>query len=108
MTKEKWINIISDIKDKFEILEEGKDKIEEEGGVLIEYICFLSPMGKIRLELIDKPLVLDKKVMYSNRIGSDSNIEYVYSETERNTVFNAYKWSDSENNWISLDKKLFE
>ena len=108
MTIEKWDTIIGDIRDKFEITEEGSESINEEGGVEIKYICFNGPMGKMRLELIDKPVVLDKKVSYSNRIGSDSNVEYVYSETERTAQFNAYKWSDPDKDWVMLEEKLFD
>lgn len=107
MTNEKWIDILANIKEKFDIIEEGSEKIEDEGGVNIEFIIFKSPMGKIRLEFITKPVVLDKKVMFSNRIGSESKVEYIYSDNEYQNKLNAYKWNEKDDEWIELKDKLF-
>ncbi|MBL7058282.1 hypothetical protein ISS03_03000 [Patescibacteria group bacterium] len=102
MTKERWNDIISDIKDKFEVIDMGTEHSEEEGGVQIEYISFKNPIGEVRLELITKPVVLDKKVMYSNRIGAESNITYIYSETDFQSHFMAYRWNSETNDWEEL------
>ncbi|MCX6799680.1 MAG: hypothetical protein NT091_00850 [Candidatus Falkowbacteria bacterium] len=106
MTNEKWKDTLAKIKEKFEIIEEGKEKFEDEGGILIEYITFNCQAGKIRLELVTKPVVLDKKVMYSNRIGSMAKIDYTYSDTEVQSNMNAYKWSGD--NWVELKENIFD
>lgn len=103
MTKERWQEIFGDIKDKFEVIDNGNEHIEEEGGVDIEYIVFRGPMGKTRLEFIAKPIVLDKKTNYSRRAGSEVKVDYVYSKTEKNHSLNAYKWDDKEKEWEEID-----
>ena len=107
MTKEKWQNILGNIKDKFNVLEHESEHVEEEGGIDVEYIVFNSPLGKVRLEHVEKPVVLDKKTTYSNRIGSETKVDYVYSEEEKSSQMIAYKWNDEEDEWEEMDAKNF-
>lgn len=107
MTPEKWQNILGNIKDKFEIEEEKEEHLEEQGGMDVESVVFNSPLGKVKLEFISKPVVLDKKTNYSRRIGSDVAVEYVYSEEEKTHSMNAYKWDDSGEDWVKIDPASF-
>ena len=108
MTLEKWQNTINNIKDKFEIIEEGKEHIEDQGGVDVEFIVFKGPLGEIRLEFVSRPAILDRKTIYSNRIGSDTKVDYVYSEDERSYQFNAYKKDLDTDEWVEIEAKMFE
>ncbi|MFH1523153.1 MAG: hypothetical protein ABIE43_05055 [Patescibacteria group bacterium] len=108
MTAEKWQDIINNIKDNFKAEDEGKEHLEDEGGVDIEYIVFQGPIGKIRLEFITKPIVLDKKMTYSKRIGSETKVDYVYSETEKSNKLMAYKWDEDNENWVEIEAGKFE
>jgi hypothetical protein len=108
MTIEKWENIKGHIKDNFEVEGEGREHIEEGGGINVEYIEFHGPLGRMRIEFIDKPVILDKKTTYSKRIGSETGIEYVYSQTERTYHMNAYKWSEETDDWIEMEAKNFD
>ncbi|MFW5888666.1 MAG: hypothetical protein ACOCVY_03045 [Patescibacteria group bacterium] len=103
MTPEKWQQIIGEIKDNFEVEKNEKERIEEEGGVDIEYIIFKGPLGKMKLEFVTKPLIIDKKTNYSLRIGSESNVEYVYSDTEKTHQLYAFKWDEENNDWMEID-----
>lgn len=107
MTPEKWQNIIGNVKDKFEVLENGSEHLEEEGGIDIEYIIFNGPLGKMRLEFVTKPVVIDKKTTYSNRIGSETKVDYVYSEAEKSHQLLTYKWDEAEDNWAEIDSANF-
>lgn len=107
MTIEKWQSITGNIKDKFRVEDEGKSHFEEEGGVEIEFIVFEGPLGKMRLEFVAKPVVLDKKTIYSNRIGSETKVDYVYSETEKSYQMMAYKWDDNQNDWVEIEAGSF-
>lgn len=103
MTREKWTIVLGNILDNFEVLEHDKEFIEEEGGIDLEYVVFIGPLGKMRVEFIEKPIVLDKKTNYSNRIGSETGVEYVYSETEKSSRLIAYKWSEEGDDWIEIE-----
>ena len=107
MTKEKWTIVLGNVLDNFKILEHEKEFIDEEGGIDLEYVVFIGPLGKMRLEFIEKPIVLDKKTNYSNRIGSETGVEYVYSNTEKSTHLEVYKWSDEVDDWIEMEAKNF-
>jgi len=61
MTREKWEALRGNVLDSFEILGKGTDSYEEEGGVEVDYVEFNSPLGRTRLELVEKPIVLGKK-----------------------------------------------
>ncbi len=108
MTKEKWDDIKGNIKDSFEVEDEGGEHVEDEGGVDVEYIIFEGPLGKMRLEFVSKPVVLDKKTDYSKRIGSETNVTYVYSKDERTEKIFAYKWEEDQDDWVEIEAKNFE
>jgi hypothetical protein len=107
MTQERWKDILGRIKDNFPVLEEGKEELEEDGGAHVEFIVFNGPMGKMRLEFISRPVVLDKKTIYSKRIGSETKVEYVYSENERNYKLAVYKWNEDNEDWSEMESKKF-
>lgn len=108
MTEEKWKMIIGNVKDNFEVEDEGSEHIDDEGGVDVEYIIFQGPLGRMRLEFVTKPVVLDKKTTYSRRIGSETKIDYVYSETEKTSNMTAYKWDENDDNWVEIEAKMFD
>lgn len=107
MMPEKWQNILGNIKDNFEYENEGREHLEEEGGVDIEFIEFNGPLGRMRLEYITRPVVLDKKTSYSNRIGSETKVDYVYSRDEKTHTLSAFKWDEGQNDWVEIDAKNF-
>lgn len=107
MIPEKWTQIIGNIKDNFEVEDEGEEQIEEEGGIDVKYIIFKGPLGRMRLEFIVRPVVLDKKTTYSKRIGSETKVDYVYSQDEKSYAMAAYKWNESENDWQEMDAAAF-
>lgn len=95
------------VKDSFPVEETGEDHLDEEGGVDIEYVVFKGPLGKMKLEFISRPIVLDKKTIYSRRIGSETNVEYVYSQEEKSHKLKIYKWDDDQDEWVEIDAKNF-
>ncbi len=104
MTPEKWKNILGTIKDNFAVEEQGREYLDEEGGINVEYVVFVGPVGRMRLEFISKPMVLDKKTIYSRRIGSETKVEYVYSETERVYKLMVYRWDENEEEWVEMEE----
>jgi hypothetical protein len=102
MTIEKWEDIKGKIKDGFTVEDEGRETYEDEGGMVVEYIVFTGPLGKMRLEYIAKPIVLDRKTIYSTRIGSGTTVEYVYSKDEKSYRLQVYKWDDDADDWVEM------
>lgn len=107
MLPEKWENLIDDIKDKFDVEDHGKKHLDEQGGTDIEFIIFKGPLGRMKLEFIIKPVVLDKKVTYSRRIGSETTVDYVYSEDEKTHRLVAYKWDEIDKDWVEINTDSF-
>jgi hypothetical protein len=103
MQPEKWQSILGNIKDNFKVEDEGNEHIDEEGGIDIEYIVFYGPLGKMRLEYVIRPIVLDKKTTYSKRIGSETKIDYVYSPDERSYTLQTYKWDELRDDWVEME-----
>ncbi|NCF75412.1 MAG: hypothetical protein GWO87_02925 [Xanthomonadaceae bacterium] len=114
MHYDKWQNIIAMIEEKFGILDKkeeqeeigkdvnGKDVFEKK-----EKIEFNGPLGKMKLELITRPIVLEKKTNFSRRIGGDVGIEYIYSDSEESSRFKAYQWSKEQNDWLEINSDMF-
>ncbi|MCX6796769.1 MAG: hypothetical protein NTW06_04740, partial [Candidatus Falkowbacteria bacterium] len=76
MQPEKWTMIKGNIKDNFKVEDEGSEHLDEDGGIDIEFIEFHGPLGRMRLEYISQPVVIDKKTTYSRRIGSETKVDY--------------------------------
>ena len=108
MSPDKWNNIIGQIQDNFEVEEHDHRHEDEMGGVDIEFIVFQGPLGRIKLEFVSKPVVLDKKTIYSNRIGSGTKVDYIYSDTEKSHKMIAYKWDEGGDRWVEMDGRSFE
>ena len=107
MTNEKWLTIKGKILDTMEVVDKGLEHYDEEGGVDVDFVEFNSPLGRTRLEFIEKPIVLDKKTTYSHRGGSDTGVEYVYSQTEKSARLAVYKWDDDNGDWLEINAGKF-
>lgn len=92
MTYDKWQDIINKVKGQFKVSRQGQEELVGRPGVK-EFIEFSGPLGDMRLELLKKPVVLDKKTHYSNRIGSQASVEYVYDDKEQTLTFIVYRKS---------------
>ena len=108
MLPEKWRGIVGNIKDNFKVEEDGKERFEDEGGTEIEYIIFKGPLGRMKLEFISKPVVLDRKTKYSKRIGSETVVDYIYSPDEKSHKLKAYKWDEAMSEWVEMEAKKFD
>lgn len=113
MIDEKWLDLKDSIKEKSDILEDKTedlmidvDKGQEKLGTVDVLIC-QTPMGKIKLERTNKPVVLDKKVQYHRR-KEGSKIEYIYSNTEWTHRLDAYKWNEQDNDWEKINTSNFQ
>ncbi len=102
MQDEKWKNIIARILDDFDVIEHETEELDPGPGD-VEYIIFNGPLGKMKLERTNKPVILDKKSLGSRRIGSESSIQYTYSETEKVHNFKAYQWEEEKDSWVEME-----
>lgn len=103
MHQDRWRDIVGQIKDSFAVEEHETQSFEYEGGSSLERIIFESPLGKIKMEFLVRPKVLDKKVSYSNRIGSESVVEYIYDPHEKSCQLLVYRWSEADGSWLPFD-----
>jgi len=104
MTDERWKEVVASVKDSFEVLQHETFPLEEEEGKgEVEVVIFEGPLGRIRLERTDEYLLLDKKALGSKRIGSDSTVQYIYSDTEKIHKFKVFKWNENMNDWEKMD-----
>lgn len=109
MNDEKWGNTISLIEEKFGV-EERKtvpDNLEDNYGNVFEgtkeTVIFKGPLGKIKLERIAHPLILDKKMHYHKGSGGTAEVEYQVSETEKTHRLIVFKQSPDTLEWEELD-----
>lgn len=103
MTNDRWLEIRDIVKEKFGDVEAGVDQYEEEGGTTIEWLEFDGPLGSMRLEFESRPVILDKKTVGSNRMGSEAHVQYIYSPTEKTTKLYAYRFDSETEDWQEID-----
>jgi len=106
MTDERWQTIIGQVKDNFEVIKhETQDLPETEGPGTVEYIEFKGPLGLMKLERSSRPLVLGKVTHGSKRIGSETTVQYNYSDTEKTHKFRAFKFDEVDAVWVEIEKE---
>jgi len=102
MHDDRYNDLKKKIKADFSVIDEKYEK-DEERHQEIETIEFNGPLGLMKTEWITRPKVLDKKTTYSNRVGGDVSVEYIYSEDEVTHTFKIYKKEGSIWQEISAD-----
>jgi len=105
MTPQKWQQIKGMVQDNFPDVRITLEDLPEADVGEIETLYFTGPLGKMKVECITKPVVLDKQTHGSRRIGSHHEVEYIYSETDFNYLLKAYKWDDALSDWVEIDLK---
>lgn len=104
MTKERWDDLVATIRDRFPVEKFGQEKLEEGPGTA-DFIEFTSPAGKMRLELVTKPVVLGKHTFGGRKVGTATGVSYDYSPDEFNHSLHAYQWLNGD--WNEIDAKAF-
>jgi hypothetical protein len=66
-----------------------------------------TPMGRMKLAFESRPVVLDKKFIYSHRGGTAARTEYEFSDKEFTHKLKAYKWDDLDEDWKEIDASSF-
>jgi len=107
MNLERWQEIVEQVKSSFEVEDAGVIEDDSHGGTKTEYIEFNGPLGHLRLEFSTHPVLLDTKTRYHKRIGSETEIDYIYSPTEKTSSLAVFRWDDELNDWREFDAKTF-
>ncbi|MBI4363239.1 MAG: hypothetical protein HY545_00115, partial [Candidatus Doudnabacteria bacterium] len=98
MENDKWEGLKEETKRKFKVLKEGAEDllVETAEGLtkqgIVEFIIFESPMGRLKLVRENRPVVVDKKFIYSHRAGQAARTEYKFSDSEFSHKLRVYKW----------------
>jgi hypothetical protein len=101
------------LKSRFQVEDEGTEDLmmdTQDGPVkqgTAEFMVMETPMGRVKLAFEKKPLVLDKKFIYSHRAGQAARTEYVFSDKEFTYKLRAYKWNDLDETWDEIDAESF-
>jgi len=102
MQPDRWQELKQELKQKFTAVEEYQEDLEHGEQEVLE---FVSPLGKVKLCLVKKPKILEKKTSYSNRIGSSVSVEYVYDPENFSYHLDVWLWSEPNNQWEKLEKQ---
>jgi len=100
--------ILDLVKEKFGMEKHSREDYLEQGHKRgeMEVLVFNGPLGKMKLEFIKKPRVLEKKV-HSHRRKAGAITEYVLSDTEFSYKLLAYRWNEKNQNWEEIMPESF-
>lgn len=113
MDNDKWEALKEELKRKFKVEDEHFEDLivhSADGPIVAgkaEVLIFPTPMGKVKLARESKPVVLDKREIYSHQQGKSARTEYTFSETEFSHKIKAYKWDDDNEEWKEIDASNF-
>jgi hypothetical protein len=109
MNTELWGDIRNRLEDQYGDLEVEKlseTREDDTGQKLIseiERIEFETAQGKMRVELVTAPMILDKKTHYTHTAGARANVEYVLSDTEKTQRIRAYRYDEDTDEWLEIN-----
>ena len=102
MNDQRWEEVLRRLDKLFGDLE--FDEIEdEETQAVTETVVWTGPQGKMKLARTTRPLVVDKKTHFSNRVGGGTHVEYIYSKTESTSRVRLYRWKEAVSDWEEVD-----
>ncbi len=102
MHQTKWEGLLDKIEKLFGFVEHSFEEYPERGRT-VETAVFDGASGRMMLERTVKPLLLERKVTYSRRVGSDAEFENVYSDDEVVDTVRCYKWNKLAREWKQVD-----
>ncbi len=114
MQEDKWIDLIDNLEIKFGQLDRKSQKTtsEDDTGHKIdtfeEWVEFDTPMGRMKLSRITRPMIIDKKFHYTHSAGGKGKVEYITSDTEKSHKTKLYKWDDFKDDWQEIETKSDE
>jgi len=101
MNYDKWEQIKALVSDKFDLTDKGEEQIDDLSSK--EYLEFVKDDQRMKLELIIKPKVVEKKTIYSRRIGSETSEKFIYDETEKVYSLKVYRYDDVSDAWEEIE-----
>lgn len=104
MTDEKWEAMVRQILRKFNVSEHTMGEPDPRDHAVREVLLFEGPTGPMKLERLTRPLVLEKKPIYSHRAGSGMNYEFIYHPTEKTHRETLFRWEN--NGWTEMDLSM--
>jgi len=90
---ERWYEMTERIRDTFKVTRDVEHPLAPGPG-RIEEIEFEGPGGRMRLERVSRPVVLERRSHYSKRASAGASEEFVYSDTEMSHRVTFYRWVD--------------
>ncbi len=102
MNQERWEEIQKKIKQSFEVSDEYDEDLDPGQAEVLE---FDGPAGKMKVRFVTKPKLLDKKTLYSSRIGSGVKVDYVFSDKDFVSHLEVFQWSDESNDYKKIESE---
>ncbi len=96
MKEEKWKNLLTDIKEKFGLVKQKKEKLKFPEGAALETVIFKNVDGqKMKLERTTKPKVISEEIHYHKRTA-ESWTEYKTSPDEIVSTEKLFRWDGAQ------------
>ena len=101
MNDDKWEALVGQIRRTFKVTEHTTSEPDLRDKAVREVIVFDGPMGPMKLERVTRPLVLEKKPIYSGRAGAGVQYDYVLDPVEKTHRESLFRWEN--NGWTEMD-----
>ncbi len=111
MQDDKWQDLVDTAQKHFQFVTLTKEDLvmdTQDGPVISgtqDILIFTNPAGKFKVIRENKPVVLEKKELFSHRAGQSAQAQYKFSETEFSHKIRVFKEIDFDE-WdeITLDR----
>ena len=102
MRQSKWENLVDQIESMFGFVDHTNEDYTDRH-TAVETVVFDGASGRMKLERVVRPVILDKKSTFTKRVGSEVGTEYVYSDDEFVDTVKLYRWDRLAGEWREID-----
>lgn len=109
MKTELWGDILDRLEDKYgkvevkNFKETRSDDIGQELISDIQSVEVETDLGRVKIELVTSPMILDKKTHYTHTGGAKASVEFVLSDTEKTQKIRAFKYDEDLEEWVAIN-----
>lgn len=109
MSADLWSEILDRLEQQYgemnieKISESREDDTGQKLTSEIQRVEFETAQGRMRVELVTAPMILDKKTHYTHTSGASANVEYILSDTEKTERIRAYRYDDDTDDWMEIN-----
>ncbi len=91
MTPERFDAFIEDQRERFSVEGEGTEALTDAPTASKRWVIFSTPAGRLKLELHERPVMVDQRAVGGKRVGAGARVETRFDLSQHTHTLHAFK-----------------